>query len=447
MFQRSPIIWILGAALCLRLALPVASYLVRGDTAGFYSPDTGSYLSCARAIEAGGTFSPGGVAELTRTPGFPLLLVPGVALGHVAAVTIPVQIALGCVTVWLVYRTTLLLVGSGRAAAAAGFLCAFEPLSVIFCSLLLSETLFSALLMTALYFLMRAMRGRSPASLVFSSCALAAAVYVRPVAYWMPLPLAACLLIPRDGAAVRRRGTECVCYLAISAICIAPWQIRNYLVAGYRGFSSISAINLYFYHAAAVRAEHAGVPYDEMQRRMGYGDARMFMQRHPGLAGVPERIRLEWISGEARRIIAGNPGTFAALYLKGIARTVLGPGPSDLLNLFGPGPGDNGIRGSVAQKGLVGGITRLPRRDPALFWTSLVLGVILLGYYCLAAAGLCARRIPRPELFACAAAVCYLILISGGLSAYSRFRHPIMPVICILAGCGFDRMKGKNRFS
>ena len=151
-----------------------------------HQADTNSYLEPARSLLSRGDFSRQGVPELLRTPGYPLLLTAGVALGHVEVVTVALQMLLGLITIVVIFRLTRSLTGSRPAAIAAGLLLAVEPLSLIYTSYLMAETLFTCLLVLMIAALASYDRSNSFAQLTVAALLLAAATLVRPITYFLP---------------------------------------------------------------------------------------------------------------------------------------------------------------------------------------------------------------------------------------------------------------------
>jgi hypothetical protein len=49
----------------------------------------------------------------------------------------------------------------------------------------------------------------------------------------------------------------------------------------------------------------------------------------------------------------------------------------------------------------------------------------------------------QPEIIAAIAAAAYFLLASGGPGAVTRYCHPAMPIICVLAGYGMCLMWGR----
>ncbi len=197
-------IWrVLGLALFLRVLLPTSAYFYTRDSTIFYTGDSAQYIVPARELVAHHRFFSDGSSEariwnspvapapdIIRTPGYPLLLTVGLLVGRLALTTIALQILLSCFTVYMVYQTADLLFENKRIALIAAMLYAIEPLAVLFSSLLSTETMFTAILVVGLYYLVRYLRRQSRTDLLASAGALAASVYVRPVGYFLPLIVA-----------------------------------------------------------------------------------------------------------------------------------------------------------------------------------------------------------------------------------------------------------------
>lgn len=433
---------VFSAALIVRAALPLFALARAGNAGIFKAPDTGSYIECAEALARGEGFTRGGKPEIVRTPGYPLLLVPGVLAGRVAAVTIPLQVVLGALTAWLVCRLTGLLTERPRAVFIAGMLCAVEPLSVCYCAILLSETLFATILLSSVFLFARFLRRGRLAILAAAACGFAAAVYVRPVAYWLSL-LMAPLVLAADAKgrnARARRVLRACAFLSLAAVLIGAWQARNYLLAGYPGFSAISDINMYFYHGAGVEAARSGEPYYLVQAKMGYGSARIFLDRHPRLVGGIPAERYRAMGREGREIIRAHPRVFLKRYGIGLIQTAFGPGATEYLKLFGLYREGSGLLGEFYDRGFVRTLRALPREKPLVFWSSLCLAAVLGAYFACAVRAFQAEGVRRTAAVALLLPAMYLLLLSGGETGNSRFRQPVMPIVCVFAGCGIDAL-------
>jgi len=430
---------VLAGALVLRVLVPILAVLFTADLSVYHTPDTKSYLALAGEMAREGRFARQGEPELVRTPGYPLLLAPGALLGEAELVAISLQIVLSCLTVWVVYQIGRLVFPHPGAALLGALLYAIEPLSVVYCSKLLTETLFTFSTVLFVYYLLRYLAAGGVRELLFSAAALAASIYVRPISYFLPGLVCAGLVVRAlyGGEARGRRLGHAAAFLALSMGPVGGWQIRNAAAAGYGGFSAIADQNLYFYQAASVRAAAEGESYYTTQAKMGCGNDAVYFESHPDQRGWTAARRFRFRRREGAGIVMSHPLTYAGIHLKGMMRALLDPGAMELLKLFKLYPQRGGLLGVVVDKGLAGAVGHLARNRPLVFWSSLGLGLMLCGYWVLALVGLVwggfLRRGPGIVLVLVAL---YFLVMSGGPQAVGRFRHPIMPAVCVFGGIG-----------
>jgi membrane protein implicated in regulation of membrane protease activity len=178
------------------------------------------------------------------------------------------------------------------------------------------------------------LRRRRLRVLAVAGLLLAAATFVRPVAYYLPWALALGLFL----VLVRVPGLrwKAPAVLLISVLpWLAAWQIRNRVETGYSGFSSISEVNLYFHISASVleRVEHRS--YNTTP--LGYsrfcicnnGQSYLYepyVKQHPEQAGWNQAQRLAFMHSEATRVIREHFGTYLLLCLRALFRTLVEPG-------------------------------------------------------------------------------------------------------------------------
>jgi len=267
---------------------------------------------------------------------------------------------------------------------------------------------------------------------------LAAAAYVRPVGYLLPFAVAAFFAVL---AAARRRWSAvapAVLAALVAAALLVPWQLRNRAAAGYSGFSAVSAQSMYYYNAAAVLAAHRGVPLETQQRQMGWpSDEETYLRAHPDQRSWRRARRLDFIAAEGRRVVLRDPLTFARAWAAGTARVLGGTGGAELQHLFAAEPREPlGRRLAHA-------------RFTAADLLHVAAAVPMLAIYAGAAWGaLCLlrrrRRGVHPELVLLGAICAYLLVVPGP-AGVARFRHPVMPLVCIAAGAGIVDVLGRRR--
>jgi hypothetical protein len=471
---------ICGAAL-LRLAMPLIALTLYGDFTVLTEQDTGTYFAGAQSLAESGRFlNTNGEPEIIRTPGYPLFLVPGIWLRAPYLWAITLQIALSLLTIWLVFRlareiSPLKMPNAANEAPAspslgppsssfapsainpaliAALFYAIEPLSIAYSSVLLSETLFTALLTAHLYALVLFLKGRRSSRLILAAAALSAAAFVRPAAYFLPFVETAVLasawlfqfLKNRKLQIANRKSLSLPLILLFFSLSLSPlllWQARNRAETGYGGFSAIADHNLYYYQASAVLARIESRRLEDVQAEL----EQACLARHPDQRFLTAAERLRSMGKEGRRVILDHPLVYARIHLAGMARTLIDPGSKPFLCVFNAG-GPGGLLNEIVDNGLWAGVKTVAGR-PAALWSNLVLGALLLALLFLAAIFLARIVLDRAGMglpvWLLLAVAAYLLLISGGPFGIGRFRHPIMPIICILAGYGAAGLLKRKR--
>ncbi|HEY4312000.1 MAG TPA: glycosyltransferase family 39 protein [Pirellulales bacterium] len=235
---RSPLVWVLIAALALRIAagawwqsrLPPGVQFAFGDSEG--------YWMLAGALARGAPYEYGSPpAQVFRTPGYPLILSTLFLAFHGEPplwAALVLNAALGMLTVWGVYALALRLF-ERRAALLAAVIVAFYPGAIGTSVFVLSEAAFCPLLVAQLIASTIAWQSASTkATLAFAlaaGCLAGAATLVRP-SWLLYTPFATCLglLTMRN---MQRHLLVGACMLVGLSVVMSPWWLRNYQVTGH----------------------------------------------------------------------------------------------------------------------------------------------------------------------------------------------------------------------
>lgn len=427
--------WVLLLAFFLRVLLAATALIAaNGSVTAFHTLDTGSYIQVAQEWASTGRFTANGLPEIVRTPGYPLLLLPGAWLGQLEIISVGLQILISCLTVYLVYRVAQMLFKSDRAAIVSALLYAIEPLSVLFTARILTETLFAFLVVLFLYLLGRYFEKPTPAYLVASALVLAATAYVRPISLYLPFLLAPLLLVwalrRRQGAALAVGAAAM--FLVVSIGATGLWQWRNTTQTGYHGFSAISDINWYFYQGASVTAAQRGVPYYVVQDELGYSDLEIYFRQHPEQRSWGAGPVYEFMGAEGRKAVISDLPTYARIHLAGIFKTLTNPGGVEYLILLKLYSGSD--FGVAVNAGLGETLRYMLLENPLLLFVNVLFAGLLAAYLLGSVPTLFAREARSVMLLAVVLVAAYLVFMSGGPQSLSRFRHPVMPELCILSG-------------
>ena len=418
---RIALLWILALALSLRLIVPLIAYEISGDTSVFHNPDTVEYVLPAKSLLSTGSYSVGGVPEILRTPGYSILLIPGIILGRLTLVTILLQAALSVFTIYLVYRIGLLMWESPRVAVLAAALYAVEPLSITYASFLFTETFFTTLLTAAIFFLMRNLTFRKWPDLILSGALFAAATYVRPISMFLPFLITGGLII---WAALKEQWSrrfliQAVTLSAVFVMLVVPWQVRNYVETGFFGFSDISDNNLHFSTQAAILSYENGVPFLDQQYSMGFTDPDLYFSLHPEQREWSQAQIVQWRRRQGIESILQHPRTYLLLALEAAVWAIRDTAATGYLTLFNVQMDSGwGWRASVGLKAL--------------------LATLLLGYYFFAGTAVVLRGLFKDARITCLTGICAYFILAAAATCigFARFRLPIMPILCALAAYG-----------
>lgn len=238
---RPIVLGIVLLALALRLAWGLSRSADPATLAGL--PDQFEYLSLGRSLLDSGTLQfvdPrfGDTVYAFRTPGYPLFVAAcGAKLSVIRIAQSIVDAATVLAAIWLARRWL-----SPRASYLAGLFVALDPLFIYFSGLVLSETLFAALLTWGVACLAH---GASPMSAGVARrkiiwwagiLALIASAYVRPSAIVLPAACAAAAIFVEAASAsfvpARRRVPAVTIVALLTLVALLPWAGRNRALLG-----------------------------------------------------------------------------------------------------------------------------------------------------------------------------------------------------------------------
>jgi Dolichyl-phosphate-mannose-protein mannosyltransferase len=450
MRKIKPIFWVLIIAFVLRFSLMIISIFISKDVLIFHGADTLSYIKPATSLIQSGKFFTDGLPDIVRPPGYPLFLIPGLLLGHVEIITIILQIIVSCWTVYLIYKISLIIFNHNQKIAIfCALLYALEPISIVMSVKIMSETLFTSLLITFLYYFINYLVTNDlqfkNKNLIKSAFFLATTIYVRPITYYLPFLIVIFIIILgiKKQQQTRKLILHGLLFLIISMTPAYLWQLRNYVQTGYAGISSVKEFNLYFWHGSAILTAtqniERGESYQKLEQKLNQKFTPEEMQDKKKL--------YQYLQQEALELIRKNPWIYLNLRFNGTSILLFHSNPLPYLSLFKVVD----VRSSLSnlddcmtvfyQKGFLAFIiVYFQKMQRVVILTWIGLQIISFIYLALAFRGFLSSKRPNnlPIIFSLSVAV-YLLVVAGGPEALiSRYRHPIMPMICILAGFGLN---------
>lgn len=409
--------------LALALVVRVGWWLaMASDPTRFFEPDSGGYLSLATSLSSGDGFTAIGsnTPEFIRTPGYPgFLAVIQWIVGDSARVLALVQAivtALFVVPLLRIARTFL----ERRAANIVVGLMAVHPLILYHSTMLLTEALSLLLLMIVVDRLIEHCRSSdtAPRAWFVTGAWIALLAHVRPIAYFLTPVLAIALFIlarrrkERFREPLRRLGALVI----VPVLLIGGWQVRNKLEVESWRFSGIEAVNMYQYRAAGVIGFREGRDWLEVREelREEFGPPR---------PGESEGVYFDRMYDKGVDILLDDLPATAAITVRGLADTALGDSrdPDRFLSYF-----------DLSSQRLI-------------TWSMWLVMTVL---WLLAAWGVVVARRRRSGAAALIAVVVlvYMVVLSAGPEAYSRFRTPVEPLLWVLAAVGVAGLREPRKY-
>lgn len=391
--------------------------------------DSRGYLSLAsnlvqdgrfgRFVRTGSSLEEAWRPELARTPGYPAVIatldrltahrrVATVVLQHAIAIALTIFVAVLSARRW-----------GRRAGQLAGLLLVVDLQGVALSNMLLTETIYGALLFLCVVGVARLLE--RPSILVAVPAGLAAGVsaLVRPTSVALPLALGALAAIYLARRAGWRALTIGVVLAASGMSVVEAWTVRNGVVCGEFTLSAVGRYNLLACHAAGAlaRAEHVDdqEAIDRLCATVGITEQQL---RYAPLTRETNAA----VRGLAVKTIRTHPSGFLEDYTLRTLNMVAGPEKHALTALGLPW-----IRFGEKRAGL-----------PVLFsWLVLAFQVAFLalvyGLVLRAALQAWRDRTVDPMLLACAICATYVLLLSSGSPGDPRMRWPAMPLLVMMA--------------
>lgn len=265
MFRR-PILVLTAASILVHVGLMATVIKKTGSITGyaFQSRDSDEYYSIARNLTTRGSFSLADSnpdqPDTWRTPGYPLFLAGLVLLfGDSPSACVIAQQLLSVINVLLFFLVSRRLLGDRRALAVS-LLFLIEPYHLFYSAWLLATTLYTTSILLMWYAWQPATAKVDWRWYAIVGMVAGAAVLIRPIGALIPPALLAGLAVMRvfrNKKSVRRlpltRTITGLLALGVgTSFMVAPWMLRNKIVAGHFALSDQSGVVLAYFKATEV---------------------------------------------------------------------------------------------------------------------------------------------------------------------------------------------------
>lgn len=359
--------------------------------------------------------------DLDRTPAYPLFVsLFGSGWDSVPPFVV-IQHALVFVTALVAGAWARARIGEAYAAVFAFAIVALDLTTMTYASYLLTETLFTLLLVVALAAWPLRGDGNPTARSAVAGLAWGLATLTRPITFYLaPLTLGVALLGARRRPAVLR---DAAVALLCGIVVVGAWMARNHALSGSAVLSTIEGENILHYRAALVSLP-PGKTVEQWRRELRDATREGDYDRtDPRQAATLDAAKKK----KAFELIASHPlGIYRPLAL-GLPRLYLSPNRSYLYKLLGVEHQEwdlDAVEDSPAWH-------RLLSREAFYLGASAAYQLLLL--VGAGAGAFLAWRRREAWAIVPVVAILYLTVFSAGLETHARFRVPIVPILALLA--------------
>ena len=244
-FSEKKFFVILILAIVAKLCLFVFGTMKVPESRMLY--DSSSYLETAKCLAEKGQFARENQDQVLepesfRTPGYPAFLAffhhhLKVPIIGILLIQLMLTVAAGLIT----YRVAQHI--DKKIALLSATIVLFDPPVSIFSVMVLTETLFLVLLALFLLAAIQYFKNRKLYWLGWSAIFLALATYVRPISYFLAIPLAGFILFAHRAPSFKRVIRDVAVFFLLVYGLLGAWQVRNYLCCQTASFATVGSHN------------------------------------------------------------------------------------------------------------------------------------------------------------------------------------------------------------
>jgi 4-amino-4-deoxy-L-arabinose transferase-like glycosyltransferase len=389
-------------------------------------------------------------------PGYPVFITISYTLfGKNPIAVIIIQIIIAALTGFLTFLLAREFTESRKIALLAGILFGLSPNLAFHSTKLISESLFTSLLLLSLYSLIRAIKNQTKNSfigLLLAGFCFGLATYVRTISIYFPILIFIILIIWQKKTKLSL--TAIFGFIIIYLITLSPWIIRNSIVFKKPIFATTAEVNIFLYNAPTVIASEQGISLVEARDTIWSQVQRIFAN-NPNLDSTNGVIQAQIGSAVGLKYIFRYPLTYAKIHTTSFLLNFLVPiGISPLIQYLTGKPLTELVkrqrvmqdalallvRGRIKQAvGLVSK-ERFYRLSPIGFliltWAGLFQLFIMVG------AIICLIRFFKKTFYLLIPIIYYTI--ATGPVCDARLRVPIEPLLIILTAIGYFSLRRKK---
>ncbi|MCB9224585.1 MAG: glycosyltransferase family 39 protein [Crocinitomicaceae bacterium] len=425
-------IFIFGFILRLIPFLYVSIYHPEGVL--FY--DSYSYLNIADNLIDHQVFSQAAdgqslIPDIARTPVFPFLLVLlKLISGNILWISF-VLLLVGSLNVLLTYKIALQVTVNEKIALISACLVAVDIPSIFFSSIILTETVFTTLLLLMIYFLIKKELNLKWALLVGLFMSLL--ILCRPIAIYLPVAISLFFLWKRKAL------KSTITFMVSSYFLVAFWSVRNYQEFNTINLSSVSSTNLYMHTSASIIVETSGISHFEAQQQLR-SEFRTEFNGQDRSKEMGSMIR--FCNRKAIGYIFEHPVIFVKQYTIGLIYFFIKPIRHYIDGYLGT---STVFYSAVAEKNVSSDAWIKLKKETSLLTIILVIiQLLFIGFMLIGILVSVLRSGWNKELILFMVILAYFALLSSITDVDGRFRIPVVPFMAVLAMVGWSKLMSKK---
>jgi 4-amino-4-deoxy-L-arabinose transferase-like glycosyltransferase len=263
LLKKYPLLFILGLAFIIRIIYFIC--IIIRNPEGIYVFDSYGYWQIAYNVREYGIFSQSYDLPIEpdyfRTPIYPLFIILAEAIGPEGFSIIALQIILALLTCYYTYKIAMEVTSSSFIANAAALIIAIDVPSIVMNMLVLTETLFTFLLILGVFVFIKYLKTEKTKFLIMTALSCGLMILCRPIGFFIPF-LFSLFAFYTKRKELKKAFSHLVIFGLITFLTITPWLIRNKTAFGHYFLSVIREHDMQNYQAAAIYAEvnHRSLP-------------------------------------------------------------------------------------------------------------------------------------------------------------------------------------------
>jgi 4-amino-4-deoxy-L-arabinose transferase-like glycosyltransferase len=245
-------------------------------------------------------------------PGYPAFLAIFYTLfGRNPIPVILIQIILSCFTGILAFLFVRQFTNNQKIALISGILFGLSPNFAFHSTKLISETLFTFLLLLSLYLIYIAIKNSNKNTMYLAGFLLGLCTYVRTISIYFPILIFIIFLIWQKKIKVSL--TSLIGFIIIYFLTLTPWIVRNSIIFKKPVFATTAEVNITLYNAPTVIASEKGISLTEARDTI-WSEVQTIFANHPQLDTSNEVIRAQIGSQVGLKYILRYPLTYAKIH-------------------------------------------------------------------------------------------------------------------------------------